>query len=112
MTDPLTLKTPAEWTNYLDELLEEAEAAAGSDEPPRIADAREALRRFERLSPTFANALDRIALEASVDLAIADTRFRLKQLTRRRLEYTDIRQLLEGVTSSTKAPRAKRGQPR
>jgi hypothetical protein len=110
MSDPTKLKTPAEWTDYLDELLEEAEDASGSENSTRIDNARKALQRFERLSPTFANALDRIALEASIDLAISDTKLRLKQLAQRRQEYTDIRQLLDGVTASMPAP-GKKGKP-
>lgn len=85
------------WSDYLDELLKAARDASGAADVAAINTVIDALTDFELSSPWEARALDQIALETAIGLAIADLHLRTEQLKARERDFVAIYDLVQAA---------------
>jgi hypothetical protein len=89
--------TTQDWALRLRGLLLKATNAAGSPNTDPILTVQEELQDFIDDSPDHADALDRIARGAIVDLAVANAQRALEQLQSRQRELDRLLKLIGGV---------------
>lgn len=88
-----------DWKDYLDQLMQEAAAAAGSGDAEAMRAVQDKLLRFEKKSPPAADMLDEIALVLVIKLHITNAEQRIEELEKVQERFRRIRKLIDGVAA-------------
>jgi methyl-accepting chemotaxis protein len=91
------------WADELQRLLQLALDARQSGAAGRVPEVQQQLRQFCDDSPKFAQALDDVAMKASLDLDLALTEDAVAGIRSRAAEVQTLARLIAGVAASTQA---------